>query len=103
MSNTDVEPAKGFEDLFVTYLSGAHILTHVHAHTHTHTHTRASHVSLRGRLVADMGATNGRASPRCPRVTGRKRTALPQPFGCERKKREEEQEKTRDTNIHTRT
>ena len=35
-------------------------------------------VSLYGRLAADMGATNGRASPWCPRVTKRKRTVLPE-------------------------
>ena len=39
--------------------------------------THVLRVSLRGRLVADMGATNGRARPWCPRVTRRKRTALP--------------------------
>jgi len=31
-----------------------------------------------------MGATNGRARPRCPRVTRRKRTALPVPSGREK-------------------
>lgn len=43
--------------------------------------THAPGVSLGGRLVADMGATNGRASPWCPRVTRRKRTALPATLG----------------------
>lgn len=35
-------------------------------------------VLLRGRLVIDMGATNGRDSPRCPRVTKEERRASPE-------------------------
>lgn len=66
----------------VCSLPGTHVLVHTQTHTHTY-----DHVSLRGRLVADMGATNGRASPWCPRVTRRKRTALPGPSGCEKEAR----------------